>query len=69
MQRLSGGFYFYCPRCGTLRREFSEVESAEVPKIVERCRAFAAGLAGADLANWIGFGVAESINKPGERPR
>ena len=57
---------FWCPRCGTIVNPAGEVRG--VPRLVERCRAY--GQSGAMTGGnspWHRLGIAESINKPGER--
>lgn len=66
---------FWCPRCGTVR--IGDTHS-DTPKLVERCRTFAAeefatyspekghGVT-SPPARWRSSGIAESINLPDER--
>lgn len=60
---------WWCPRCGTLVTEQPNGlvvhRDVAVPKLVDRCRQFAAG--GLDEDAWYGLGIAESINLPHQR--
>jgi hypothetical protein len=80
-----GSGVFHCPRCGTLKMETVEQlgpggsnpsirETFYVPKLVERCRAFAAdallpllAVQGEVGKLWHRLGIMESINKPEDR--
>jgi hypothetical protein len=64
---------FWCPRCGTLREELSDIGAAqtndEAPKLVARCREFeelvphGAGV----IPLWKRVGIAEAIYPPNLR--
>lgn len=66
---------YLCPRCGTVVvTEPGEADEIYVPKLVERCRMFAAELLLRGI--WVqqdllallsGHGIAECINPPGRR--
>ncbi len=65
---------FWCPRCGTIRARADEPGVAnplflnQSPKLVERCREFAATATGSNLLScWHRLGIAESINTPENR--
>lgn len=66
---------FWCSRCGTLK---IGATATDVPKLVERCREFEEWMSsqGKDLRRFYPegikeelhrLGIAESINKPGDR--
>ncbi len=64
---------FWCPRCGTIKRQTDTPngDTAEVPKLVERCREFYPHwvMLSDPAANaWRRLGIAESINTPEGRP-
>lgn len=60
---------FWCPRCGTIRREVGDWSADDVPRLVGRCRQFAAAMVSGvcHATDWIRLGISEAINKPGER--
>ena len=70
-----GDRYFWCPRCGSLKRMVPcGGEDTDAPGLVNRCRVFEAwcaeGIGWKDtntFKKWFGIGIAESINVPGER--
>jgi hypothetical protein len=58
----------HCERCGTLRVERTDVwADTYVPKLVGRCRVFAATLGPSWGHLWVKLGIAESVNLPGRR--
>jgi hypothetical protein len=66
--------YFWCPRCGTLKRDdpLSGDIFNEAPKLVERCREFERTGFGVNIADkireaWRRLGIAEAINTPASR--
>lgn len=66
---------FWCPRCGTLIWHTGAGKAVDVPKLVERCRKLEAAHVGASpgvglnlTLDWHRLGLAESINKPEDRP-
>lgn len=81
-QQKVGDLIFWCPRCGTLTGDGGKTGVTQFwlhqePKLVERCRAFAGGLAlepnpvrtASEVFNglketWRRLGIAESINPP-----
>lgn len=77
-----GGTIYHCPRCGTIQHGNQFVDAPPriyVPKLVERCREFIAevgddkkhcrGFFPIDVKqHWHRLGIAESINKPEDRP-
>lgn len=78
MHSLGFGGYFWCPRCGTLRRVIRDADGDFVdnddnrPKLVDRCREFegdAPTMFGDAWtgAHWDRLGIAESINRPEDR--
>jgi hypothetical protein len=71
IDHLGDGWY-HCGRCGTLVRRSCDLPRVYIPKLVERCRAFAKerimNITGAGLyESWIRLGIDESINTPGNR--
>lgn len=65
--------YYWCPRCGTLAVKVgTNIAERGVPLLVERCREYYAEAVSkittrhADV--WRRRGIAESINKPEDRP-
>ena len=40
MQGLGNGWWFWCPRCGTIRERGSSFDDHEAPKLVETVRHF-----------------------------
>lgn len=74
--------YLHCERCGTVVIENLVIGSRSVytPKLVERCREFEesihtfqdlSGLTRYEITKneWQSLGIAESINKPEDRPK
>lgn len=70
------GTVFWCGRCGTVKFGPRADQYTDVPKLVERCRAFELELIQTGynpltrpgLAYWRSAGIAESINPPDRRP-
>ncbi len=63
--------FWHCERCGTVSEIRSDLRNDYVPKLVDRCRGFErmmAMIAIDPMKEWRVFGIAESINLPGERP-
>lgn len=59
---------FWCPRCGAYKKG----TETHRPKLIERCRAFEAEMRaklGYAVADWVTLGIAESIDRPGGRPK
>lgn len=72
MESLGIG-WFWCPRCGTIRRRIVDTmttaTSDSVPELVNRCRRFESHHLPDDLAGaWLVIGIRESINRPEDRP-
>ena len=69
-QIQDGDRYFWCPRCGSLKRvvpaDVGGGEDTDAPRLVDRCREFEAWCPQGD--KWVTMGIAESIHVPGERP-
>jgi hypothetical protein len=63
-----GNGYFWCPRCGTLKR-FPQAswQTVTTPKLVERCREFGRTLGPLERVPWYRLGIEESIYRPEER--
>ena len=76
--------YSLCQRCGTVVVEDLQKREADwdvgqrnvyVPKLVERCREFGKRFfepvcdPAQDRADWHTLGIAESINRPEDRPK
>lgn len=68
--------YSMCERCGTLRVRIAGATEAVVyvPKLVERCRKYAASVLSSNImpseirtSEWVRLGIAESINVPTDR--
>jgi hypothetical protein len=59
----------HCPRCGATRSVLFGHTDDVVPKLVERCRAFARELSDEPglMARWETLGIAESINPERQR--
>ncbi len=74
MQTFGSIGNFWCPRCGTIKRDHPGCDTTEAPKLVERCREFrdkaenGMGLSSASAHLWHRLGIAESINTPEKRP-
>ena len=77
MQSLGGGgddVWHWCPRCGTLGRRslIGSGGGQEAPRLVESCRQFEKDVFSDRVFNvgrlWKDAGLAESINKPEDRP-
>lgn len=66
---VGGQPVFWCPRCGTVEDHADGITDVGVPKLVERCRAFAAETRADLLEGWQRLGVAESIHLPADRRR
>lgn len=71
-QNDRGDNFFLCPRCGTVKIDAfgQHGDKVYVPALVARCRNFVAagGLTLKQIGYWQQFGIAESINLPGDRP-
>ncbi len=74
---VGGSPIFWCPRCGTLATVDDGLGTLnyETPKLVERCRQFAAdpllpllAVSGTVGRLWNRLGIAESINTAANRP-
>lgn len=63
---------FICPRCGTMKHESGERVTYDIPKLVERCRAYQKEFGKENIAQyyrneWKRLGITESINMPENR--
>lgn len=63
--------HYWCPRCGTLTAKVGDFTKTETPGLVARCREFEKAIPGnvvGEMKEWKRLGIAESINRPEDRP-
>jgi tRNA(Ile2) C34 agmatinyltransferase TiaS len=72
----SGDRAFWCPRCGTIKRQFNKHEVNEATQLVSRCHAFReivlAQVEDDDqfiMNGWMRCGVSECISPESERSK
>jgi hypothetical protein len=68
--QAEGCVYYWCSRCGTVRRIGFDIVADIVPKLVERCRAFVddPSVDGRSFQLCHGLGIIEAVLPRGLRP-